>query len=176
MAHVNIEIKARCGDSQRVRTILDDCSAEFIGTDHQVDTYFRTDRRRLKLRQGNIENSLIYYDRPDTAGPKRADVALYRTDGPGGSQLHEVLGKAMDVAVVVEKQRDIYFIDNVKFHIDQVEGLGSFVEIEAIDATGELGIDKLRQQCDYYIALLEIRPEDLVETSYSNLLLKNNAR
>ena len=96
MAHVNIEIKARCDDPQRVRTILNDCSADFKGTDHQVDTYFRTDSGRLKLRQGNIENSLIYYDRPDTAGPKRADVALYRTDSPGGSQLHEVLTKAMN--------------------------------------------------------------------------------
>lgn len=172
MAHVNIEIKARCSDPQRVRTILNDCSAEFVGVDHQVDTYFRTDRGRLKLRQGNIENSLIYYDRPDTSGPKRADVALYRTDGPGGSQLHEVLTKAMDVAVVVDKQREIYFIDNVKFHIDQVEGLGSFVEIEAIDAAGQPGIDTLRQQCNTYIALLEINPEDLVETSYSNLLLR----
>ena len=80
------------------------------------------------------------------------------------------------MAVVVDKQREIYFIDNVKFHIDQVEGLGSFVEIEAIDATGQLGIEKLRQQCDYYIALLEINPEDLVETSYSNLLLNRNRR
>lgn len=172
MAHVNIEIKARCADPQSVRKILQDCSAEFKGVDHQVDTYFKVSNGRLKLRQGNIENSLIYYDRPNTAGPKRADVALYRTDGPGGSQLHETLTQAIDTLVVVDKQREIYFIHNVKFHIDQVEHLGSFIEIEAIDETGQLGTETLQQQCDYYIALFNIQKEDLIETSYSDLLLR----
>ncbi len=176
MAHINIEIKARCDAPQSIRTILEDCSAEFKGTDHQIDTYFKVSRGRLKLRQGNIENSLIFYDRPDTAGPKRADVALYRTDGPGGAQLHDVLAAAVDTRIVVDKQREIYFIDNVKFHIDTVKGLGNFVEIEAIDETGHLGIEKLRQQCDYYIALLNIRPEDLINTSYSDLLLRHSEK
>ena len=172
MGHINIEIKARCDAPQTIRTILNDCSAEFKGTDHQIDTYFEVSRGRLKLRQGNIENSLIFYDRSDTAGPKRADVALYRTEGPGGAQLHDVLTGAMETRIVVDKQREIYFIDNVKFHIDTVQGLGNFVEIEAIDETGHLGIEKLRTQCDYYIALLAIQPEDLINTSYSDLLTK----
>lgn len=171
MSHVNIEIKARCNNPQHIRQILEDSSAEFKGTDHQIDTYFRISNGRLKLRRGNIENSLIFYNRPDTEGPKRADVSLYRTDGPGGSQLHEVLTKAMETLVVVDKQREIYFIDNVKFHIDTVSGLGNFVEIEAIDETGQLSIEKLQQQCNYYITLFNIQPTDLINTSYSNMLL-----
>ena len=174
MAHVNIEIKARCDKPEVVRQVLDECSAEFKGVDHQIDTYFSVPKGRLKLRQGNIENSLIFYDRPNTAGPKRADVSLFRTDTPGGAQLHETLTAALDILVTVDKQREIYFIENVKFHIDTVEQLGHFVEIEAIDETGTLGPEKLRTQCDYYISLFNIPDADLVNTSYSDLLLERS--
>ena len=174
MAHINIEIKARCDKPEAVRQILEDSSAEFKGIDHQIDTYFKVPKGRLKLRQGNIENSLIFYNRPNTAGPKRADVSLFRTDTPGGAQLCEILTGALDVPVVVDKQREIYFIDNVKFHIDTVEGLGHFVEIEAIDETGSIGPEKLQQQCRYYISLFEITAADLVDVSYSDLLIERN--
>lgn len=174
MAHVNIEIKAKCDNPERIRQLLEDSSAEIKGVDHQVDTYFSVPKGRLKLRQGNIENSLIFYNRPNTAGPKRADVSLFRTDTPGGAQLHETLTGALDVLVVVDKQREIYFIDNVKFHIDTVHGLGNFVEIEAIDETGSLGTEKLQQQCDYYIKLFGITNADLIDVSYSDLLLESN--
>lgn len=174
MAHINIEIKARCDRPERIRQILEDSSAEFKGVDHQVDTYFQVPTGRLKLRQGNIENSLIFYDRPNDAGPKRANVSLFRTDTPGGVQLHEVLTQTLPVLVVIDKQREIYFVGNVKFHIDAVEKLGHFVEIEAIDETGTLGPEKLRDQCDYYINLFGITGADLVDVSYSDLLLERN--
>ena len=174
MAHVNIEIKARCDNPEHIRQVLEDCSAEFKGVDHQVDTYFEVPKGRLKLRQGNIENSLIFYNRPNDAGPKRADVSLFRTDTPGGAQLHETLTGALDTLVVVDKQREIYFIDNVKFHIDNIEGLGSFVEIEALDKDGTLGLEKLRAQCNYYIKLFDIQQNDLIDVSYSDLLLERN--
>ncbi len=172
MAHINIEIKARCDKPETIRQILEDSSAEFKGVDHQIDTYFKVPKGRLKLRQGNIENSLIFYDRPNTAGPKRADVSLFRTDTPGGAQLRETLAGALDVLIVVDKQREIYFIDNVKFHLDTIEGLGHFVEVEAIDESGNLSPEKLRTQCDYYIKLFDITDADLVNTSYSDLLLE----
>lgn len=172
MAHVNIEIKARCSNPERIRQILEDSNAEFKGIDHQIDTYFIVPKGRLKLRQGNIENSLIFYNRPNTAGPKRADVSLFRTDTLGGEQLHETLADALGVRVVVDKQREIYFINNVKFHIDTVEELGDFVEIEAIDETGTLDTEKLQQQCNHYINLFGITAADLVNISYSDLLLE----
>ena len=174
MAHVNIEIKARCNNPEHIRQILEDCSAEFRGVDHQVDTYFKVPKGRLKLRQGNIENSLIFYDRPNDAGPKRANVSLFCTDTPGGVQLHETLTQALDTLVVVDKQREIYFIDNVKFHIDTVEGLGNFVEIEAIENSGSLDTAKLHAQCDYYINLFNIQPSNLINVSYSDLLLERH--
>lgn len=172
MAHVNIEIKARCDDLEYIRTLLEQNGADYKGRDRQIDTYFKVPSGRLKLRQGNIENALIFYDRPDAAGPKRADVQLFRTDPAGSEQLYAILTAALDVKVVVDKQRDIYFIDNVKFHLDTVEGLGTFVEIEAIDETGIISPEKLQRQCEHYTKLSNITDTDLINISYSDMLLE----
>jgi adenylate cyclase class 2 len=127
-------------------------------------------RGRLKLRLGNIEKSLIYYQRPDQAGPKQSDVLLYPVES--GSELLEVLKASLGIKVVVDKIREIYFLENVKFHIDTVKGLGDFVEIEAIDSDGSVGRERLLEQCQYYLNALEIQPSDLVEVSYSDLLME----
>ena len=76
MAHVNIEIKARCNDPDRVRQALADAHADFRGTDRQVDTYFNCSAGRLKLRQGDIECALIHYRRGDGPGPRKAVVTV----------------------------------------------------------------------------------------------------
>ena len=72
MSLLNIEIKARCPDAKAIRSILQSRKADFKGIDHQVDTYFKVPFGRLKLREGNIENNLIYYDREDKKGPKKS--------------------------------------------------------------------------------------------------------
>ncbi len=167
MRHVNIEIKARCGNPDRIRSILQTRSARFAGTDHQIDTYFRVSSGRLKLRQGNIENALIFYQRADQPGPKRSDIAMAEITLDSG--LKEVLSRALGVLVAVEKHREIYFIGNIKFHLDQVENLGSFVEIEAI-GTDE-NRDELLRQCNEYLELFGIAESELVEASYSDMLL-----
>lgn len=71
---------------------------------------------------------------------------------------------------MVDKQREIFFLENVKFHLDQVVGLGTFVEIEAIDEYGSLGEAYLQKQCEHYLALFEIQPEELLTNSYSDML------
>ena len=167
---INIEIKAKCLNHNNIRNILNSKSARFIGIDHQIDTYFKVNHGRLKLREGNIENHLIYYERQDTAGPKKSKVNLYKTEP--GSPLKDILTKAFGILVVIDKQREIYFIDNIKFHIDTVKDLGTFIEIEAIDTDGKIRTDKLTQQCEHYLTLFDIRKQDLVSTSYSDLLLQ----
>lgn len=72
---------------------------------------------------------------------------------------------------MVDKQREIYFIENVKFHVDTVKNLGTFLEIEAIETHGALGKDKLLEQCQNYLHLFGIPKEDLIPVSYSDLLL-----
>lgn len=167
---LNVEIKARSSQIKTVRRLLENQVARFVGVDHQVDTYFKVAHGRLKLRQGNIENALIHYSRSNQAGPKKSEVLLYQS--PTSANLKEVLEAALDKLVVVDKTREIYFIDNVKFHLDKVVNLGTFVEIEAIDQDGSIGEAKLQEQCNYYLQLFQIPASDLVEYSYSDLLLE----
>ena len=171
--HLNIEIKARCLHPEKIRKTLSEKGAHHAGLDHQIDTYFRLPngkKGRLKLREGNIENSLIHYCRSDQAGPKRSEVTLYHPQP--GPELKTILSDTLGILTVVDKKRHIFYIENVKFHLDEVRGLGSFVEIEAIDRDGIIGERKLREQCDFYLKLFEIKREDLIEVSYSDLLME----
>ena len=169
MKKINIEIKAKSDNNHKIRSILKDKNADFKGIDHQLDTYFNVTEGRLKLRQGNIENSLIFYKRDDSSQPKESNVTLYRTKS--SEDLKEVLENALGVRITVDKQREIYFIDNVKFHLDKVKNLGEFIEIEAI-GSNESERENLLKQCNYYLQLFEIKKEDLISVSYSDMLLQ----
>jgi predicted adenylyl cyclase CyaB len=169
MGHLNIEIKARSHNNVLIKDILVDRGADFKGIDHQIDTYFKVNFGRLKLREGNIENYLIHYSRINQEGPKQSNVILYKTSV--GDSLKQILTESLGVLAVVDKKREIYFIENVKFHLDNVLNLGSFVEIEAIDKNLDIGKPKLLEQCNFYMDLLGIFQEDLISCSYSDMLL-----
>lgn len=168
VTHQIIEIKARTADHDRIRAVLRARGARFVGLDHQVDTYFPVAHGRLKLREGAIENALIHYHREDRAGPKHSQVSLFAN--PPGSTLKAILRDALGVDVVVDKQREIYFLDNVKVHLDEVAGLGTFVEIEAIDGDGSRPLEALRAQCEELMAAAGIVADDLLAVSYGDLL------
>jgi adenylate cyclase class 2 len=166
---INIEIKARTREPGRVLQRLADLGAELQGIDHQVDTYYGARNGRLKLRRGTIEHALIAYQRADQSGPKISWVTLYEPND--SDRLHATLSAALGVVVVVDKQRHIWWADNVKLHVDEVEGLGTFLEIEATNRHGDIGEVVLRRQCDEWLELLGVDDRDLVERSYSDLLL-----
>lgn len=170
MGFINVEIKAKCSDPENIERKLLNLGAEFKGTDHQVDTYFNVTNGWLKLREGNIENALIGYLRKNKAGPKTSEVILYKTES--GSPLKNMLVRSLGIHTVVDKQRKIFFIGHVKFHIDSVNGLGQFVEIEAIDSEGTMDKQRLREDCEYYMKELGISRENLEPFSYSDLLIK----
>jgi predicted adenylyl cyclase CyaB len=165
-----IEIKARCPDLTRVRDRLLTLGAEQRGTDRQVDTYFRVAAGRLKLRQGDIENQLIFYVREEVADLKTSRVVLYPVEPAQSAALRELLAAALGVWREVGKSREIFFIENVKFHLDRIDALGTFVEIEAIDETGAEDRPRLQAQCDHYLESLEIPRDALIAGSYSDLL------
>jgi predicted adenylyl cyclase CyaB len=172
MAHRNVEIKARCDDSEAASEALIDAGAQHHGRDHQIDTYFLCARGRLKLRQGTIETALIHYDRPNVAAARAATVELYHPVGPQqAGRLREVLASAMDTLIVVDKRREIYYAGNVKFHVDDVTGLGRFVEIEAIDVERQFTDEELTAQVQRWMETLGLSEGDLVAESYSDLLM-----
>lgn len=164
----NIEIKAYSRDHDGLRHLLHARKAIAKGIDHQIDTYFTVPHGRLKLREGNIENHLIHYVRNNQNGPKASEIILYDSDP--GSSLKKILTNALGILIVVDKKREIYFIDNVKFHIDIVKDLGTFMEIEAIDRDDSRTEDALLIQCNEYMDYLQIDEKDLCSVSYSDLL------
>ena len=164
----NFEFKARVDSIEVHENKLLNLNPVFKGTDHQIDTYFNVAKGRLKLREGNIENALINYDRENVNDAKQSDVILYQHEP--NATLKNILTKQLGVKITVDKKRKIYFIDNVKFHFDEVKGLGTFIEVEAIDSNESFTIEQLKEQCDKYFNFFALDKSQLVDKSYSDLV------
>jgi predicted adenylyl cyclase CyaB len=164
------EFKARSNNNNMLEEQLQNLNPRFGGEDHQTDTYFNVSNGRLKLREGNIENALIHYHRSDVPGPKSSNVILYRHQPD--KHLKDTLIAALGVKVIVVKKRRIWFVENVKIHFDTVKELGDFVEVEAIDEDGSIGLPTLQKHCGSFEKLFMINQEDFIASSYSDLLLQ----
>ncbi|NHJ04691.1 MAG: class IV adenylate cyclase [Candidatus Heimdallarchaeota archaeon] len=165
---IDVEIKARCENQEFVKEILKSKGAKFAGIDNQTDVYFKSITGRLKLRKGNIEQSLVFYERENIKGIKPSEFILYKTqDIPA---LEKILRKSLSVLIEVHKTREIYFIENIKFNIDKVQKLGNFIEIEAMTEKEE-EIDHLKKIVSDYMKLFKITDDDLQSLSYSDLLI-----
>ncbi|HUU29148.1 MAG TPA: class IV adenylate cyclase [archaeon] len=170
-ADQTVEIKARCADPGRIRKLLQSWGASFKGTVTQTDTFYNAAFGRLKLRESESRNLLIGYRRPDIRGPKHCLVDLY--ESIDSQALGKVLAESLGIRAVVKKRREIYTMNNVKFHLDQVEPpLGSFVEIEVLGHRGTVSVEDLRSVCEKYLVKLGIKDDDLVEEAYVDLLEK----
>lgn len=164
----NFEFKARVESLEKYEAKLLLLNPTFHGIDRQVDTYFNVTKGRLKLREGNIENSLINYDREDVADAKKSDVILFKFEP--GKALKEILTLQLGIKITVDKTRKIYFINKVKFHFDVVDNLGTFIEVEVIDSKEEFTTEQLKEQCDKYFHFFELSRSALIDRSYSDLI------
>lgn len=165
----NYEFKARVSNLGFYEERLLGLNPLFKGQDHQIDTYFNVAKGRLKLREGNIENALIQYERENVADSKLSKVILY-SHIPDQS-LKDILREQFGVAAIVDKMRKIYFVGNVKFHFDVVENLGTFLEVEAIDSSEQFTPDELKAQCNYYLEYFGLSHSDLLSESYSDMIM-----
>ncbi len=165
----NYEFKASVENLERYEEKLLSLNPIYHGLDHQIDTYFNVPKGRLKLREGNIENALINYNRNNIAGAKLSEVILYKHEP--AIALKNILSLQFGIKTVVDKKRKIYFIDNVKFHLDLVKNLGTFIEVEAIDNDGTISIEALKEQCDKYFEFFELSDSHVIDKSYSDLII-----
>ncbi|HUU13354.1 MAG TPA: class IV adenylate cyclase [Terriglobia bacterium] len=172
MKHVNYEFKARLRDENHVRAALKKQRARHIGNDHQIDTYFRVPRGRLKVREGRIENALIFYQRTDSPRPRRAQIEMMLL--PRRNSMRSVLAASLGVLTAVDKRREIYLVGNVKIHLDRVRGLGKFIEVEAVSHSR--GLKKIRAQARRFQKLLGIPSSDILANSYADMVLKKSRR
>lgn len=166
---INIEFKAKTNNLLGAKEKLETLNPIFVGIDYQKDTYYNITNGRLKLREGNIENALIYYKRENTANAKKSEVLLYKHNPD--ENLKQILETVHGVKVVVEKQRSIFFVQNVKIHLDEIPNLGQFIEVEAIDSNNQMSIEALNEQCNFFINLFGIKQEDFEANSYSDLII-----
>jgi predicted adenylyl cyclase CyaB len=164
----NIEIKARARDFNDLRSRAKALSATAEQVIPQTDTFFYTDRGRLKLRElGRERAQLIYYERPDQDGPKRSDYHIFETGDP--ENLKITLSLALGTRGIVRKTRYLYLVGQTRVHIDDVEGLGQFMELEVVlqpdqsDAEGQAIAEDLMTR-------LGVEAADLLEGAYMDLL------
>ncbi|HBP31451.1 MAG TPA: adenylate cyclase [Advenella kashmirensis] len=166
----NIEIKARIASisdlAQQAATIATEAPCEIF----QDDTFFKCDEGRLKLREFvDGTGQLIFYRRPDAAGPKESFYMLSETATP--ESLREVLSLAYGVIGRVIKRRTLYMVGRTRVHLDHVQGLGQFMELEVVLEAGE-STARGMQQAESLMQQLGIRSSQLIEGSYFDLLAR----
>jgi adenylate cyclase len=196
---LNIEIKARVRDFEGACAAAEELSDTPCEIIEQEDTFFPVPQGRLKLRTlAPDSGQLIYYERPDTSGPKASHYIIAATPEP--HDLETLLAAALGVRGVVRKTRRLYLVGPTRIHLDRVEGLGAFLELEVVleppdatapDATGPRIENSGRKSPDFndspigdatakdidgeavaadLMQKLGVREEDLVDVAYIDLL------
>jgi predicted adenylyl cyclase CyaB len=168
-AGANIEVKVRCADLDAARAAALRIGAVPHANEAQVDTYFATRAGRLKLRE--IEGAraeLIPYLRDDVAGARRSDYRVIPvSDGPGTRRL---LSELLGVHRVVRKRREVLLWRNVRVHLDRVETLGSFLELEAVFDGSAESERAQHDACAQLLRELGLSHEPCIPGSYESLL------
>jgi len=168
--HRLVELKAKVEDHNRLRQELQHLQAHLSGIHHQVDTYYKVPEGRLKLREteGKEKAELIYYERDDAKGPKESTVFILRIRKPENFKtLFDIILKKK---IVVDKRREIYDYRGTQIHLDVVEGLGQFVELERKTPASIEDIRKSKKDLEELIRRLGIEKRNLVSESYSDLI------
>lgn len=168
----NIEVKARVDDFETLKAQAASLSDRPMEIILQEDTFFNTKQGRLKLRMlaPNL-GVLIYYERLDQNGPKRSDYHLAETREP--ESLKETLTLALGVRGVVRKTRYLYMVGQTRIHLDDVEGLGHFMELEVVmregqsDAEGQAIAEDLMHS-------LGVRKDAWLEGAYMDLIERHS--
>ena len=163
----NVEIKARLRDRPRVIEALQELNATGPTELRQVDVFFLTPAGRLKLRTINdTVAELIYYDRPDATGPKTSDYVVVPVPDP--HLLRQALARAVGEGATVKKVRTLYLVGPTRVHLDVVEGLGDFLELEVVlDAPDQA--ETGQRIADDLLRRFGIDTADLISGAYVDL-------
>lgn len=170
----NVEIKARANDFQFQAELAERISDSPPETLIQLDTFFKVESGRLKLREfPDSPAQLIFYQRSDVSGPKLSDYQITESQDPEG--LKRILSDAYTVIATVTKTRRLMMSGRTRIHIDQIKGLGNFIELEVVLADGE-SIKEGESEAKQLMDKLQIREEDLISEAYVDLIVTESAR
>jgi len=165
---LNIEIKAYARNFEEIRRRVESLNNTPVEVILQEDTFFNTEKGRLKLRVLALNRGqLIYYTRPDHEGPKRSEYHIYETVDP--ENLRRVLALAYGIRGVVRKTRYLYLVGQTRVHLDDVEGLGQFMELEVVMGEGQSDTEG-QATAEDLMSRLGVERGDLLEGAYMDLL------
>lgn len=163
----NIEIKARVRHFEDMKSRAAKLSDVPVQVIPQEDTFFNTPQGRLKLRVLADHAELIYYTRPDQEGPKRSDYHITRSNDP--ENLKRVLELACGIRGVVKKIRYLYLVGQTRVHLDDVQGLGRFMELEVVMAEGQSDAEG-QAIAEALMSALGVESGDLIEGAYMDMI------
>jgi adenylate cyclase class IV len=167
----NVEIKARANDFRLQTLLTEKMSDSPPETLIQLDTFFKVEHGRLKLREfPDRPAQLIFYQRSDVAGPKLCDYQITESQDPEG--LKSILSNAYTIIATVAKTRRLMINGRTRIHLDQVKGLGNFIELEVVLSEGE-SIAEGQSESKQLMDRLQISENDLVAQAYVDLILEN---
>jgi len=164
----NIEIKACISNMEKIFSLVAGLADQGPKEILQEDIFFSCPKGRLKLRVlSPTEGQLIFYERPDKSGPKESFYVIHTTDSP--ESLKDVLSYACGQSGRVKKHRTLFMSGRTRIHLDRVEGLGDFLELEVVLAEGE-DRETAITEADELLKRLSISREQLVQGAYVDLL------
>ena len=163
----NIEIKARARNFEEIKSHAEKLSDVPVQVIPQEDTFFNTPQGRLKLRVLADHAQLIYYTRPDQEGPKRSYYHITRSNDP--ENLRRVLELAYGIRGVVKKTRYLYLVGQTRVHLDDVDGLGQFMELEVVMAEGQSDAEG-QAIAEGLMSSLGVERGDLLDGAYIDLI------
>ena len=167
----NIEIKAHARDFAGIKSRAEKLSDTPVEVIPQEDIFFNVPQGRLKLRILAPDNAqLIYYTRPDQEGPKRSDYHIAYTSDP--DNLKRVLELSYGIRGAVKKTRYLYLVGQTRVHLDDVDGLGHFMELEVVMRDEQSDADGQKIAEDL-MASLGVERSDLLEGAYMDMLEKS---
>jgi adenylate cyclase class IV len=164
----NVEIKARVDDLPALRARAAVLAAGAPQIVDQIDTFFTVPRGRLKVRAfPNGSGELIAYERADERGPKQSTYT--RVECSDAAALCEALARVLPRRGVVAKHREVFLAGRTRIHLDVVENLGSFVELEVVLSPGD-SAEAARHEAHELLESLQIPENNLVSDAYIDLL------
>jgi len=168
----NVEIKAVCKDIELSEHKIRKIATGFFGLENQTDTYFNTIKGRFKLRESSKSgNYLVPYLRENESGAKISEYLKIPVDD--SMLTKSIFTDLFGIRCVVKKTRKIFFYQNVRIHLDQVEQLGEFIEFEAVCSEAEKE-EMQHKKLNYLMELLNIFPEDLISNSYADMIVEKD--
>jgi predicted adenylyl cyclase CyaB len=159
----NLEIKLKTNSHKDYIKILKSIDTEYCGVLKQKDIYFKVPSGLLKLRIENNKYTLIKYNRNEK-GKRWSNYEILKLEGKNPEKYLTDLFKS---ETVVMKKRILYLYNNTRIHLDEVKGLGKFIELETLLLSGKKDAALRFKEM---LSILKIDPVKQIRTSYKNLI------